>query len=92
MDAFFVLRKAFNCSSGSPEPETDRLWRACPTGLARERWRGEPARLRVWQARAQALRDEEAFFYRSAGPVPATLSDLGNTLSYIQFGFLKFFA
>ena len=32
----------------------------------RERWRGKPARLHVWQARAQALRGEE---WRSRGSV-----------------------
>ena len=37
-----------------------------------EAWRGKPARLRVWQARAQALRFAARFstFHRSAGACP----------------------
>ena len=42
----------------------------------RGRWRREPARMRVWHARAQALREGEAFFHSGAGPVTATLNEL----------------
>ena len=47
-------------SSGAPAPERVKSRRSCPTEGMRARvpdaWRGKPSRMRVWHARALALR------------------------------------
>ena len=65
-----VCNRLITNGSGSGDPALQ--------GLARERWRGEPAR----HARVEPCEGPSptmkgaAFFHRSAGPVPATLSEL----------------
>ena len=65
-----VCDRLITNGSGSGDPALQ--------GLARERWRGEPAR----HARVEPCEGPSptmkgaAFFHRSAGPVPATLSEL----------------